>query len=49
MKLNRFITRYVITNPKWKAAYELANATREADRALMRSRPEPSKGAQPPR
>lgn len=38
MKLNEFIAKHVITDPEWKAAYEAADATREAARALIRAR-----------
>jgi transcriptional regulator with XRE-family HTH domain len=40
MKLEEFIAEHVMTDPEWKAAYEEADATREAARALLRARRE---------
>ena len=40
MKLNEFINKHVMADPEWKAAYEAADATREAARALVRARQE---------
>lgn len=40
MKLDEFIDDYVLTDPEWRAAYEAADATREAARALLRARQE---------
>lgn len=40
MKLDEFIDDYVLTDPEWRAAYEAADATREAARALFRARQE---------
>ena len=38
MELKRFVERYVMTDPEWRRAYEEADATREAARALARAR-----------
>lgn len=38
MDLERFVERYVMTDPEWRRAYEEADATREAARALARAR-----------
>lgn len=38
MKLEEFITEHVMTDPEWRAAYEEADATRQAARALTRAR-----------
>ncbi|MBI4730065.1 MAG: helix-turn-helix transcriptional regulator [Acidobacteria bacterium] len=40
MELKRFVERYVMTDPEWRRAYEEADATREAARALARARRE---------
>ncbi len=40
MELKGFVERYVMTNPEWRRAYEEADATREAARALVRARRE---------
>lgn len=40
MELKRFVERYVMTDPEWRQAYEEADATREAARALARARRE---------
>lgn len=38
MELKRFVEKYVMTDPEWRRAYEEADATREAARALVRAR-----------
>lgn len=38
MELKRFVEKYVMTDPEWRRAYEDADATREAARALIRAR-----------
>lgn len=38
MKLEEFIHAYVTSDPEWREAYEKADATREAARALARAR-----------
>lgn len=38
MELKRFVEKYVMTDPEWRRAYEEADATREAARALARAR-----------
>lgn len=38
MELKRFVETYVMTDPEWRRAYEEADATREAARALARAR-----------
>lgn len=38
MKLEGFITEHVMTDPEWRSAYEEADATREAARAVARAR-----------
>lgn len=38
MRLDDFIRRHVMTDPEWRSAYEAADATREAARALARAR-----------
>lgn len=40
MELKRFVEKYVMTDPEWRRAYEEADATREAARALARARRE---------
>jgi ribosome-binding protein aMBF1 (putative translation factor) len=40
MELKRVIERYVMTDPEWRRAYEEADATREAARAVARARRE---------
>lgn len=40
MKLDEFIDDYVLSDPEWRAAYDAADATREAARALLRARQE---------
>lgn len=40
MELTRFIAKHVMTDPEWRRAYEEADATREAARALARARRE---------
>jgi ribosome-binding protein aMBF1 (putative translation factor) len=40
MELKRFVETYVMTDPEWRRAYEEADATREAARALARARRE---------
>lgn len=40
MKLDEFIDEYVLTDPEWRAAYDAADATRAAARALLRARQE---------
>lgn len=40
MELKGFVERYVMTDPEWRRAYEEADATREAARALVRARQE---------
>jgi transcriptional regulator with XRE-family HTH domain len=38
MDLKRFVEKYVMTDPEWRRAYNDADATREAARALTRAR-----------
>lgn len=38
MKLEEFINKYVMTDPEWREAYDEADATREAARAIARAR-----------
>lgn len=40
MDIHRFIEVHVMTDPEWRRAYEDADATREAARALVRARRE---------
>ena len=40
MELKRFVEKYVMTDPEWRRAYQEADATREAARALSRARRE---------
>lgn len=40
MRLDTFIKQYVMSDPEWRVAYEEADATREAARALARARRE---------
>ena len=40
MELKRVIERYVMTDAEWRRAYEEADATREAARAVARARRE---------
>lgn len=38
MKLTDFIEKHVLMDPEWREAYEEADATREAARAIARAR-----------
>lgn len=38
MNLREFIDEYIMADPEWRVAYEEADATREAARALARAR-----------
>ena len=38
MKLQEFIDEHVMTDPEWREAYDEADATREAARAIARAR-----------